>query len=69
MFASKNDDDICLCSEDARVAESLAKADFSLMIALYELALERGGAIPLRGRTIYIPSHPGTGGRGRGASR
>jgi hypothetical protein len=69
IFASKNKSGICLCSDDDHVAETLARADYWLLMALHELALERGGEVALRGHTIHIPFHPGTGGPGRGASR
>jgi hypothetical protein len=69
LFASRDEYGICLCSRDDRVADILAKAEFSLLIALHGLAKERGGERPLFGHRIIIPSNPGVPGIGRGFQR
>ena len=69
LFASTDEYGICLCSPDDAVADTLENADFSLLMALRELAEERGGERPLFGRRIIIPANPGSGGIGRGVQR
>jgi hypothetical protein len=66
LFASTDEYGICLCSRDDRVADCLANAEFSLLMALHGLAKERGDEQPLSGRRIIIPSNPGASGIARG---
>lgn len=66
LFASTNKWGICLCSTDERVAACLADAEFAQLIALHDLARNRGAEVPLHGHTINIPFNPLAIGIGRG---
>jgi hypothetical protein len=69
LFASTDEYGICLCSRDNHVADVLATAEFSVLMALHGLAKERGGERPVSGRRIIIPANPGAFDVERGRSR